>query len=48
MIQKRKLAIVHSNFVHLPRINIKKQFNRKVSTKSKFDIVLMDLGFSSY
>ena len=47
-IKKKKLAIVHSNFVNLPLINVAKAFGRKVSTKSRFDIGLMDLGFSSY
>ena len=47
-IKKKRLAIVHSNFVHLPTINVGQAFNRKVSTKPKYDIVLMDLGFSSY
>jgi 16S rRNA C1402 N4-methylase RsmH len=47
-IKKKRLALVHSNFVHLPSISVAKAFNRKVSTKPKFDIVLLDLGFSSY
>ena len=48
LIKKKKLALVHSNYVHLPHINIGKSFGRKVTTKSKFDIALLDLGFSSY
>ena len=34
--------------MNLPRVDIAKAFNRKTSTKSKFDIALLDLGFSSY
>jgi 16S rRNA C1402 N4-methylase RsmH len=48
LIKKRRLALVHSNYVHLPQINVAKAFNRKVTTKPKFDIALLDLGFSSY
>ena len=39
---------MHSNFVNIPAINVGKAFGRKVSTKNKFDIALLDLGFSSY
>ena len=48
LIKKKRLALVHSNYVNLPRINIAQAFNRKTSTKAKFDIALLDLGFSSY
>jgi 16S rRNA C1402 N4-methylase RsmH len=48
LIKKRKLALVHSNFVHLPSISAPKAFGRKTSAKNRYDMVLMDLGFSSY
>ena len=48
LIKKKKLSIVHSNYVHLNTINIGKAFGLKSATKPKFDILLMDLGFSSY
>ena len=48
LIKKRKLALIHSNYVYLPRINVGRAFNRKTTTKKRYDIVLMDLGFSSY
>ena len=48
LIKKNKLALIHSNYVNLPTLNIPKVFNKPVGIKSKFDIVLMDLGFSSF
>mmetsp|Transcript_16951 Transcript_16951/g.26100 ORF Transcript_16951/g.26100 Transcript_16951/m.26100 type:complete len:133 (+) Transcript_16951:151-549(+) len=47
-IKRGKLGLVHSNYVHLPDLNLKKVFRGKVQPKPKFDIVLMDLGFSSF
>jgi 16S rRNA C1402 N4-methylase RsmH len=34
--------------VNIGGLDLKKAFNRKITTKSKFDIGLLDLGFSSY
>ena len=48
LIKKKKLALVHSNYVYVPEINVASAFGRRVSTKKKFDIALLDLGFSSY
>ena len=48
LIKKKKLALQHSNFVNLPQIDVAKAFGRKATTKAKFDMVLMDLGFSSF
>jgi 16S rRNA C1402 N4-methylase RsmH len=39
---------VHTNFVNIPAINLKEVFQRKITTKERFDIGLLDLGFSSY
>ena len=47
-IKSRRLALVHTNFVNIPAINIKEVFQRKITTKERFDIGLLDLGFSSY
>lgn len=48
LIKKKKLALVHSNYANIPLLDVGKAFTRKVATKSKFDIALMDLGFSNY
>ena len=48
LINKRKLALVHSNFAYTNHINVAKEFNRKTTTRPLFDICLLDLGFSSY
>ena len=47
-IKSRRLALVHTNFVNIPAINLKEVFQRKITTKERFDIGLLDLGFSSY
>ena len=39
---------MHTNFVNIPAINLKEVFQRKITTKERFDIGLLDLGFSSY
>lgn len=48
LIERKRLGLVHSNYVHIPSIDIKKLFKRKITMKEKFDIALLDLGFSSY
>jgi 16S rRNA (cytosine1402-N4)-methyltransferase len=48
LIQQRRLALCHSNYVNIPSIDLRKEFKRKITTKSLFDIGLLDLGFSSY
>ena len=48
LIRKKKLALVHSNYANLPLINLNHSFNLKSAVKKKFDIALLDLGFSSY
>ena len=48
LLKKKKLALVHSNYANLPLINLKEAFNLKTAVKQKFDIALLDLGFSSY
>ena len=48
LINKKKLALVHSNYANLPLINLNHSFSLKSAVKKKFDIALLDLGFSSY
>ena len=48
LIQSRRLALVHTNYVNIPALDLKKEFQRKITTKERFDIGLLDLGFSSY
>ena len=47
-INKRKLALWHGNYASVRRVNVAKIFQRKATTKPRFDIGLLDLGFSSY
>ena len=47
-IKRKSLALVPTNFVNIGGLDLKKAFNRKITTKAKFDIGLLDLGFSSY
>lgn len=42
------MALAHTNFVNIPSLDLKQEFNRKITTKERFDIGLLDLGFSSY
>jgi len=42
------LALRHLNFANLPSIDTKEAFGKKIGTKQKFDIALLDLGFSNY
>ena len=48
LIKSRRLALVHSNFVNIPSVDLKEAFKRKITGKSLFDIGLLDLGLSSY
>ena len=48
LIQKRRLALEHINFVNIPAIDPKKAFNRKITVRDRFDIGLLDLGFSNF
>ena len=48
LVGQRRLALCHSNFVNIPAIDLKTAFNRKITVKSKFDIGLLDLGFSNF
>lgn len=47
-IKAKRLALVHSNFVNIPSIDLKEAFKRKITSKPLFDIGLLDLGLSSY
>lgn len=47
-ISEKRLALEHSNFVNVTAIDPKQSFKRKVGVKSKYDVALLDLGFSSY
>jgi 16S rRNA C1402 N4-methylase RsmH len=40
--------LCHINYANIPSLNLKKEFDRKITTKERFDIGLLDLGFSSY
>jgi 16S rRNA (cytosine1402-N4)-methyltransferase len=48
MIKSKRLALVHSNYVNIPAIDLKEAFKRKITGRSLFDIGLLDLGMSSY
>jgi len=48
LIASKRLALEHSNFVHASSIDTKSAFKKKIGIKDKFDIALLDLGFSSY
>ena len=48
LIGAKRLALVHSNFVNIPSIDLKEAFKRKITSKALFDIGLLDLGLSSY
>jgi len=48
LIRQKKLALEHTNFANLSRIDLKAAFNRKITTKPHFDLGLLDLGFSSF
>ncbi len=42
------MALEHTNFVNVGAIDLKEAYGKKVGIKSKHDIALLDLGFSSY
>ena len=48
LIKKRRLALCHTNFVNIPALDLKQEFNRKITVKKHFDIGLLDLGFSNF
>ena len=48
LIKKRRLALKHCNFVNIPAIDLKAAFNRKITVKDRFDVGLLDLGFSNF
>ena len=48
LIKSKRLALEHSNYVNAIHIDPKEAFKKKIGIKSKFDIALLDLGFSSY
>ena len=48
LVKARRLALKHCNFVNIPAIDLKKEFNRKITVKSHFDVGLLDLGFSNF
>ena len=48
LIEKRRLALEHTNFVNIPALDLKKSFNRKITVRKHFDIGLVDLGFSNF
>lgn len=48
LLKKRKLALWHGNYANAGHVNVAKEFQLKVATKKRFDIGLLDLGFSSY
>lgn len=47
-IAQKRLALEHTNFVHAQHIDPRQAFNKKIGITQKHDIVLLDLGFSSY
>jgi 16S rRNA (cytosine1402-N4)-methyltransferase len=47
-IDSKRLALEHSNYVHVPHIDVKGAFRKKIGIKDKWDIAILDLGFSSY
>jgi 16S rRNA (cytosine1402-N4)-methyltransferase len=47
-IKAKRLALEHSNFVHVSAIDPRQSFGKKLGVSQKHDIVLLDLGFSSY
>lgn len=47
-IRLKQLALLHENFVNSFDIDPRAAFYKKFSMKQKFDIILLDLGYSSY
>jgi len=48
LIKDKRLALEHSNFVNAPYLDPRQAFNKRIGVKDRYDIVLLDLGFSSY
>ena len=48
LIKDKRLALEHSNFVNAPYIDARQAFNKRIGLKDRYDLVLLDLGFSSY
>lgn len=48
LIVAKRLALEHSNFVHAGSLDPRALFNKRIGIKERYDIALMDLGFSSY
>ena len=48
LIKEKRLALEHSNYVNAPYIDGRQAFNKRIGVKDRYDLVLLDLGFSSY
>ena len=48
LIKEKRLALEHSNYVNAPYLDVKSSFNKRIGIKDRYDLVLLDLGFSSY
>lgn len=48
LIAAKRLALVHSNYVNAGFVDARAAFKRRLGLKDRHDIVLLDLGFSSY
>lgn len=48
LITQKRLALEHSNYASLNSLDPRSSFKKKVGIKTRYDVVLMDLGFSSY
>ena len=47
-IKTKRLALEHTNYVNAEFVDVKAAFKKKIGVKQKFDLALLDLGFSSY
>ena len=48
MITSKRLALEHTNYVHASSIDPKGAFKKRFGIKDRYDLALLDLGFSSY
>jgi len=48
LIKEKRLALENVNFVNAFGIDPRASFRKKAGLKDKYDICLLDLGFSSY
>jgi len=48
LIKDKRLALEHSNYVNAPYIDARQAFNKRIGVRDRYDLVLLDLGFSSY